>query len=76
MATAINMNKHIWEGWTVGRFIEELSPQVEMIMSGQSWEPPFKNKQELSEWCKENQPYYKKKIADVNNHFAKMYNLK
>ncbi len=76
MATAINVNKHIWEGWTVGKFIEELAPQVEMIMSGQSWLPPFKSKQELSEWCKENQSYYKKRIVDVNNHFAKMYNLK
>lgn len=76
MATAINMNKHIWEGRIVGRFIEELASQVEMIMSGQSWKPPFKNKQELAEWCKENQPYYKKKIADVHNYFARMYNLK
>lgn len=33
---AINMNKHIWEGWTVGDFIEVLAPQVEIIMSGRS----------------------------------------
>lgn len=37
MATKINMDRHIREGWTVGAFIRELAPQVEMIMSGQSW---------------------------------------
>lgn len=73
---AIKNNKHVWEGWTVQDFINELSMQVEMIMSGQSWKKPFSTKQELSDWCKDNQPYYKKKIADVNNYFAAKYNLK
>ena len=35
------MNRHIWEGWTVGMFISELAPIVEMIMTGQSWRRPF-----------------------------------
>ena len=61
MATKINMDRHIREGWTVGAFIRELAPQVEMIMSGQSWREPFRNKQE---------------IPEVNSHFARMYNLK
>ena len=56
--------------------IRELAPQVEMIMSGQSWREPFRNKQELADWCRDNQPYYKKRIPEVNSHFAKMYNLK
>lgn len=73
---AINMNKHIWEGWTVGDFIEVLAPQVDIIMSGRSWRCPFKAKKELAEWCKDNQPYYKKRIADVNNYFAGIYRLK
>ena len=47
-----------------------------MIMSGQSWREPFRNKQELADWCRDNQPYYKKRIPEVNSHFAKMYNLK
>ena len=34
MATKINMDRYVWEGWTVGAFIRELAPQVEMIMSG------------------------------------------
>ena len=33
---ATDMNKHIWEGWTVGMFISELAPIVEMIMTGQT----------------------------------------
>ena len=46
MATKVNMDRHVREGWTVGAFIRELAPQVEMIMSGQSWREPFRNKQE------------------------------
>ena len=28
MATKINMDRYVWEGWTVGAFIRELAPQV------------------------------------------------
>lgn len=45
-------------------------------MTGRSRHRPFASKQELSDWCRENQPYYKKRIPGVNNHFARMYNLK
>lgn len=71
----INLNKHIYEGWTVGDFIENLAWQVELIMSGGAIQKPFDNKQELADWCKDNQPYYKKKISDVNNYFTQKYNL-
>ena len=67
MATKTKMDRHIWEGWTVRAFIKELAPQVEMIMSGQSWREPFRNKQELADWCRDNQPYYKKRIPEVNS---------
>ena len=50
MATKVNMDRHVREGWTVGAFIRELAPQVEMIMSGQSWREPFRNKQENRNW--------------------------
>ena len=46
------------------------------FMSGQSWREPFRNKQELADWCRDNQPYYKKRIPEVNSYFARMYNLK
>ena len=45
-------------------------------LTGQSWQKPFTSKAELADWCRENQPFYKKRITAVNNHFAKLYNLK
>ena len=68
MAT-INLNKHIWEGWTVQSFIDELEPKFNQIMNNQSWQKPFKTKEELKVWCKDNQSYYKKHIPDVVNYF-------
>jgi hypothetical protein len=67
--------KHIWEGWTVQDFIDDLEPQFNMIMSNNSWQKPFKSKQEVKEWCKDNQPSYKKHIPDVCNHFIKKAGL-
>lgn len=43
-----NMNKHVWEGWTVGDFITDLTPQIRMIMNGESYREPFRSKQELA----------------------------
>jgi len=51
MAT-INLNKHIWEGWTVQSFIDELEPIFNQIMNNQSWQKPFKTKDELKECAK------------------------
>jgi hypothetical protein len=65
----MNTSKHIWEGWTVQDFINELEPQFNMIMSHGSWQKPFASPDELKEWCKDNQPYYKKHIPDVFNYF-------
>ena len=56
-------NTHIWEGWTVQDFINEL----EITFKFQT----FKNKTEVRNWCKNNQPYYKKHIPAVANHFIK-----
>ena len=71
----VNLNEHIWEGWTVGDFIEELEPFVEMIMTGNAITKPFANVTELANWCKDNQPYYKKTIQGVVNYFATKYNI-
>ena len=70
------MNKHIWEGWRVIDFIESLQPSINMIYSNNSWQKPFKDRQELKEWCINNQPYYKKYIPEVVNYLAKKYNIK
>ena len=44
----MDMNKHIWEGWTVQQFVDELEPMFKMIMRGQSWKKPFQTKEELT----------------------------
>lgn len=69
------LSKHVWEGWTVGDFINDLTPELDMIQSGNSWRQPLKTKQELKAWCKDNQPYYKKTIPEVVTWFAKKYQL-
>jgi hypothetical protein len=71
-----NLQREIWEGWTVQNFIDELSDSIDTIMHGESWRQPFKTKAELAKYTKENQPYYKKTIPAVNNYFAKKYGLK
>jgi hypothetical protein len=72
----MNKNKHIWEGWTVGDFIDELEPSFDMIQNHGSWKRPFTDKMELKDWCIDNQPYYKKHIPDVFNYFKKKAGLK
>ena len=70
------LTRHIWEGWTVQDFVDALSPQVGMIMTGQSWRRPFKNRSELEAWCVDNQPYYKEVIPEVVQHFADKYGIR
>lgn len=71
----MNLEKHIWEGWTVQDFIDELECLVDIIMQGRSITSKFKTKEELKKWCMDNQPYYKKHIPEVVNYFAKQYQL-
>lgn len=75
MKKEIDYDKHIWEGWTVGDFVEDLSPMFDMIQNKQSWYPPFSSKEELRKWCIENQPYYKKHIPEVYEHFRRILNI-
>jgi hypothetical protein len=72
----INYSKHIWEGWTVQSFVDELQMMFDMIMNNQSHRQPFKTEAELKEWVKDNQPYYKKHIPDVFNHFKALWKAK
>lgn len=60
-------DKHIWEGWHVSDFIESL----EVTFPYQT----FKTRDEVRMWCKNEQPYYKKHIPQVANHFIKKANL-
>lgn len=72
----LNLQREVWEGWTVQNFIDELSDQIDLIMRGESFIAPFKTKKELADFTKDNQPYYKRAIPEVNTYFAKKYGLK
>ena len=71
-----DLNKHIWEGWAIQDFIDILEPNLDMIQTNNSWHPPIVDKNELKQWCMDNQPYYKKYIPEVVNYLAKKYNIK
>lgn len=76
MATKkIDFKKHIWEGWTVGDFIAELQPTLDIIQSNNSWQKAIATKDELKQWCMDNQPYYKKHIPEVVNYFSQLYGI-
>lgn len=71
----INLDKHIWEGWTVRTFVRELEPILDMVQNGRGINPPMTTKEELKKWCMDNQPYYKKHIPELVDYFAEKYNL-
>lgn len=56
-----NLDRHIWEGWKVQDFINEL----EEIFHYHT----FASGTELKKWCMDNQPYYKKFIPEVYEYF-------
>ena len=68
-------DRYIWEGWTIQSFIDELQPEFNMIIANQSHIKPFKTKDEVKTWCKENQPYYKKHIPEVYQHFLSLTSI-
>lgn len=72
----INYNKHIWEGWTVQSFVDDLTPMIKTVMEGGSWMPKCKSREEMKTLCMNHQPYYKKYIKEVVDHFSNLYNLK
>ena len=63
----IDRNKHIWEGWTVGHFIDDLELPF-------SYAKDKLTKDNIKQWCMDNQPYYKKYIPDVVKHFKDKLN--
>lgn len=67
---AMNLNRHIWEGWTAQDFIDELEPEFNRIMdNAHAFQTSFMSNDELKAWCKDNQPYYKKHIPEVYGYF-------
>lgn len=63
----MNTNRHIWEGWTAQDFINEL----ELIFPYQK----FSTREDVKNWCKSEQPYYKKHIPEVASYFIKKAGL-
>ena len=71
-----NLQRNVWEGWTPQDFINALSGEIQMIMSGKSWRKPFETRKEMIDYITSQQPYYKKSVPEVNTYFTKLYKLK
>lgn len=70
--------KHIWEGWRVVDFINELEPSLDRIMDFSEsrcyCEPRFNTKAQIKEWVKNNLPYTTKALNEVTKYFVDKYN--
>lgn len=73
-------DKHIWEGWHVRDFIDELEPSLDHLMDyamayrGGASEPLFKTKEAIKDWVKNNLPYTTKALREVTKYFVDKYN--
>jgi hypothetical protein len=68
MKKTIGFDRHIWKGWKVSDFINDIE---------EFFEPKnFKTKEELKQWCKDTQPYYGQHIPEVYLYFLSKTNLK
>jgi hypothetical protein len=63
----MNLDRHVWEGWTVQDFIDELKITFPY--------QKFETKDQVKQWCKSEQPYYKKHIPEVVSYFIKKAEL-
>lgn len=79
---AVDFDRHIREGWTVGMVIRELQPSLDLIMDEGSWRRHLSSKEELVMWLRDNYggTYAPNKprtrIPDVERYFAQRYGLK
>lgn len=71
----IDMDREIWEGWTVRDFIDYMEPLMDEIMLGRSLHKPFATKTQMAVFITSNQPHYKRKIPEVIKYFAERYCL-
>jgi hypothetical protein len=71
-----NLQRDVWEGWTPQDFINALSDEIDMIMTGRSWRKPFKTKKEMVDYIVDHQSFYKKSIPEVHKYFTDKYGLK
>lgn len=64
----IDFSKHIWEGWTVKDFIDDLELTFNFVKNR------LKTKADVKKWCMSEQPYYKKHIPEVVEYFYNKLN--
>ena len=74
----VNIEKHIWEGWKVIDFINQIEPTLEIILSNHRDsfycdKKPFKSRDEFNSSVKMEQPYYSKYIPGVVSYFSRKY---
>lgn len=78
IAEKYQFNKHIWEGWRVVDFINELEPSLDRIMDFNDAftynEPAFRTKAEIKNWVRNNLPYTTKALNEVTKYFVDKYN--
>ena len=72
---AVNRNKEVWEGWTVGSIYNDVKWQADLIQRGEAIHKPFKSQKEIADWIKDTHPNFKKGAGDVSKLLAKDYNL-
>lgn len=71
----MDLNKHIWEGWTVQHFIDHLKMELDLIQSGDGLESIIDTREQMKKWCMSNQPYYKKYVKEVVDYFCNLYSI-
>lgn len=72
---AVNKNREVWEGWTIGAIYEDVKPIADMIQRGESWHKPFECGKDIAEWLKNDKPNFAKGANDVAKLLAKDYGL-
>ena len=81
IAEKYQFEKHIWEGWRVIDFINELEPTLDSIMDFSEsrvycayCEPCLKSKAEIKDWVRNHLPYTTKALNEVTKYFVDKYN--
>lgn len=71
----VNYSKHIWEGWTVRDFINDIEYSVDITINNYKSRGIVITKDIISRITSYQQPYYKRVIPDVVNYFCNKYNV-
>lgn len=71
----IDLNREVYNSWTVGNIINNLHQSTIVIMAGSGWTPKFKTVEDLTKWLNRNfAPYYS--APEVIEYFTIKYKLK